>query len=200
MWCVGYFINAACHGAVYMVTSFGDAVRSCMCSEGSWNFHLVLSYWQRLGFWLIKYLQWWCDMLSLDATSLEQMFVLLGFRQALASELFIWWPFSPAAARAVCHHQAEVLFFPVKWRETSRFPSAREFKYGLVSLMHSWNIAVDVVEVWTIYRCVRLVQSQCFWDVYFDSWVQKQLCRKLNWKWYEIHIAVLSLKKPLLAI
>lgn len=44
----------------------------------------------------------------------------------------------------------------------------------VLSLMHLWNTAMDVAEVWTVYRCLRLGQSQCFWSVYFDSWVQKQ--------------------------
>lgn len=91
-------------------------------------------------------------MLSIDATLLEQMFVPLGFRQALASELFFWRPFTPPPVCVMCHHQAKLLFFAVNWCDTSRFPSAGEFKYGLVSLMHPWNIAVDVAEVWTIYR------------------------------------------------
>ena len=46
---VGYFSNASFHGMVCMVTSFWYPLQSCTCLEGSWDFHLVLYYWQRLG-------------------------------------------------------------------------------------------------------------------------------------------------------
>lgn len=73
-----------------------------MCGDKLWRCRLILHVLggqlefplgalllgKAVFFGLIKYLQWWCDMLSLDAALLEQIFVLLGFRQAVASELF----------------------------------------------------------------------------------------------------------------
>lgn len=121
---------------------------------GSGNLHMVLYFCKHWGFgWFSIYSGG--VTLSTGATSLEQMFVLLAFRPALACD----------GSLLLHQDKPSVLSGDVK----PLVSFCGKCKPGLVS---PWNTAVDIAEVWTLCKVPRLGQSQCFCSICLDSQVQ----------------------------
>lgn len=121
---------------------------------GSRSFHLVLYYCKHWGFG-------WLNIYSGGGTAIPRChFTRADVCAAwLQTSISLWWLFPPPPSQTP---QPCLI-----WNHL--FLSAGKCKPSLVS---PWNTAVDIAEVWALYRVQRLGESQGFWSICLDSQVQ----------------------------